>query len=102
MLPDTNDRHVLAAGASVIVTFNLCDFPEAALAPHCMRAVHPDQFLVFLFEQHPEACLVTLRKHRASLRQPPKTAEEYRETLRRNGLVSLASRLEASGEPSGR
>jgi len=105
VLPDPDDRHVLAAGitagASVIVTYNLCDFPEAALAPYCMRAIHPDQFLVSLLEQHTEAYLVALRKHRASLRQPPKTAEDYRETLRCNGLASLASHLEANDEPSG-
>src|SRR4051794_17016639 len=36
-LPDQNDRHVLAAaiesGGTVIVTFNLSDFPRAVLRP---------------------------------------------------------------------
>src|SRR5258708_1528769 len=48
-LPDTNDRHILAAAiaaqAPVIVTFNLSDFPETALAPYGIRALHPDAFL---------------------------------------------------------
>jgi hypothetical protein len=41
-LPDINDRHVLAAAiccnASVIVTFNLKDFPSTALRPFGIEA----------------------------------------------------------------
>lgn len=53
-LPDENDRHVLAAavhvGASAIVTFNLSDFPESALAEHALSAIHPDDFLCTLLQ----------------------------------------------------
>ena len=46
VLPDENDRHVLAAairaGAEVIVTFNLSDFPPATLARLDIVAQHPD------------------------------------------------------------
>lgn len=45
MTNDEKDRHVLAAtirsGASVIVTFNLKDFPEPALQPWSIEACHP-------------------------------------------------------------
>src|SRR5688572_6989324 len=48
-LPDPDDRHVLAAairaGAQVIVTANLDDFPEPALTPFAVEAVHPDDFV---------------------------------------------------------
>jgi hypothetical protein len=48
-LPADNDRHILAAASvgrcDVIVTANLKDFPEAALAPFGIEAQHPDQFL---------------------------------------------------------
>ncbi|HSP00135.1 MAG TPA: PIN domain-containing protein, partial [Thioalkalivibrio sp.] len=48
-LPDPDDRHVLAAGiragAQLIVTFNLKDFPEETLAGFGIEAVHPDTFL---------------------------------------------------------
>lgn len=47
-LPDENDRYVLAAAieakASVIVTFNLKDFPRRALSPYGIRALAPDVF----------------------------------------------------------
>ncbi|MEM9725945.1 MAG: PIN domain-containing protein [Pseudomonadota bacterium] len=51
-LPDWNDRHVLAAaiaaGAAVLVTDNLRDFPRKRLAPHGVRAVGSDAFLIEL------------------------------------------------------
>lgn len=58
-LPDPDDRHVLAAaihaGAQVIVTRNLRDFPGDALDPWGIQAQHPDAFLTGLHEAHPEA-----------------------------------------------
>lgn len=56
-LPDPNDRHVLAAAircqAGVIVTYNLKDFPQAALAGHGMEAQHPDDFVSHLHDLAP-------------------------------------------------
>lgn len=47
-LPDEDDRHVLAAaikcGASVIVTYNLRDFPAEILKCFEIEALHPDVF----------------------------------------------------------
>jgi hypothetical protein len=44
-LPDAGDRYVLAAaieaGASILLTFNLADFPSASLAPHGIAARRP-------------------------------------------------------------
>jgi hypothetical protein len=56
-LPDPDDRHVLAAairaGADLIVTFNLKDFPEKDLKPYGIEAQHPDDFLTFQLDLAP-------------------------------------------------
>lgn len=48
-LPDEEDGHVLAAAirsrSSVIVTFNLKDFPAAMLDEYKVEAQHPDEFI---------------------------------------------------------
>lgn len=54
---DPKDRHVLAAaieaGAEVILTFNLKDFPEDALEPWGVDAQHPQDYLLTLYEMDP-------------------------------------------------
>lgn len=97
-LPDANDRHVLAAaiasGATLIVTFNLKDFPARALAPYKIRALHPDKFLCELLNDAPAPFLEAIKAHRAALKSPSKTAEEYLDGLKRSGLPMLAKALE--------
>ncbi len=84
-LPDANDRHVLAAaiagGADVLVTMNLRDFPADRLAPFGVEAQHPDVFIRNLLRQHEAAMIGAVALHRAALRNPPKSVEEYLETL---------------------
>jgi hypothetical protein len=98
-LPDENDRHVLAAaieaGAKVIVTFNLADFPPAATTPHGIAAVHPDQFVVSLLDADQAAVLAAVRNQRRLLKNPPVTAIGMLETLRHQGLIRTSGRLEA-------
>lgn len=96
-LPDPDDRHVLAAaivaGAQLIITFNLKDFPKEALSTYGIEAVHPDTFAVQQFDLNEARIIEAARKHRRSLRKPPKSAGEYLETLSANGLVITADRL---------
>ncbi len=98
-LPDPNDRHVLAAAieaqAPLIVTFNLSDFLNAILRTYGAQAVHPDEFLVCLFDEDTTLFLQIVQMHRASLHNPPKDAVGYVQTLRANRLKELALRLEA-------
>jgi len=93
-LPDPDDRHVLAAaiqcGADLIVTFNLDDFPEHALASYGIGACHPDLFLVDQLNLDAERVCLAMRQHRASLRNPPKTVDEYLATLEEQGLTRFS------------
>ena len=94
-LPDPNDRHVVAAaihcGASLIVTFNLKDFPDSALKTYNLAAQHPDDFIVDLLDLHPAGVLEAAASHRRSLKSPPKTADEYLDTLLAQGLTQTVA-----------
>ena len=96
-LPDSNDRHVLAvaihAKAEYIVTFNLNDFPNAALKQYGIEAISPDEFVVRLIQESPYAFLRAVKKHRLSLTRPPKTVEEYLATLEKQGLAQTVAFL---------
>jgi len=98
-LPDENDRHVLAAAieadATVIVTFNISDFPRATLQKHGIRALLPDAFLEALFDNDAGRFLRGIQRHRASLKNPPRTAAQYLESLSFQGLDRIAHSLEA-------
>ncbi len=89
-LPDPDDRHVLAAAircsASVIVTFNLKDFPKAVLAPFDIEALHPDEFIADLWDLDRAAVLQAARQHRGSLKNPPMSASQYLDKLLRQKL----------------
>lgn len=97
-LPDENDRHVLAAAitaaAPVIVTFNLKDFPNRILTNHGVQAVHPDEFALTLYQGDPDQFVALVKIHRQSLVNPPKSAQDYLETLSGCGLKKTALRLQ--------
>ncbi len=99
VLPDVDDRHVLAAAivgkASIIVTYNLSDFPASALAPYRIDAQHPDLFISQLLITEPIGFMRVIREALAALQNPPKTFDEFIETLRNNRLVTTADQLAA-------
>ena len=96
-LPDPNDRHVLAAAivgrCDVIVTQNLRDFPDAALAPYGVEAQHPDTFLCTHLDLAPGVFCGAVRKVRARLKKPPYPVDDYLANLERVGLVATALAL---------
>jgi hypothetical protein len=96
-LPDPDDRHVFAAAiqcnADCIVTFNLTDFPTEILAPYGILAQHPDDFILSLIAFDSKAVCNAAERQRSTLKNPPKTADEYLETLAEQGLPQSVARM---------
>lgn len=97
VLPDKYDRHVLAAaihaGADIIVTFNLRDFPEKVLSDFGIQAQHPDQFVGEVLSHSCEAVCAILNRQRASLRNPPVDPDELLNILENQGLPQSVTLL---------
>jgi predicted nucleic acid-binding protein len=102
-LPDTNDRHVLAAaircGAQVIVTNNVTDFPADQLDEYSIEAQTADEFLVHLVDLRPALVAATLQRQADSLRHPPQTLQEVLARLERSGLARTVAELRLHLEP---
>ena len=96
-LPDPDDRHVVAAaihcGASLIVTFNLKDFPPERLEQYILVAQHPDDFIFDLLDLHPANVCEAAANQRRALKNPPKSVDEYLDTLMRQGLTQSVGEL---------
>jgi predicted nucleic acid-binding protein len=97
-LPDSDDRYVLAAAihcrANIIVTFNLSDFPAKVLNFYRIEAQCPDNFIFNLLNQNFSLVCEAAQRQRQTLKNPPKTVEEYLETLKQQGLTLTANRLQ--------
>jgi hypothetical protein len=96
-LPDITDRHVLASAikcnADMIVTFNLKDFPAQSLEPYGIEAMHPDDFINLQLGLAPHIVAGAAKNHRESLKNPPKSVEDYLLALERQGLPQTVAAL---------
>lgn len=94
-LPDPNDRHVLAAAivadAEHIITENIKDFPESAIAKYGIEAVTADDFLASTFELYPAEAIAALRMMRRNYENPPLNPGEFIFDLQTKGMPKLAS-----------
>lgn len=97
MLPDPNDRHVLAAAircdAQAIITCNLKDFPADVLQEFDIEVIHPDVFLINQFDLSEAKVLEAVKNIRSRMTSPPCAASEYMERLAVNGLTAFSQRL---------
>jgi len=97
VLPDPDDRHVLAAaiecGADHIVTWNLKDFPAHALQEHGLSARTPDDVVEELLDTNEDGVRAVLERQRASLKNPPMSLGELLDMLERNGVTKVVGRL---------
>lgn len=103
MTNDPKDRHVLAVAvvtqARIIVTDNLRDFPQGALAPFRIEAQSADVFLTHLFERAPARIVQIILNQTNALRFPPKTYREVLQSIAKQAPVFAAcvlQRLEAN------
>ena len=85
MTCDPKDRHVLAAavhgGADTIVTFNLKDFPDDAIAPHGIKIVHPDRFLTGVLVRDTDEVISALERESAAFKRPAVSINAFLATL---------------------
>lgn len=105
-LPDENDRHVVAAakqaGAQVIVTHNLRDFPADQLRRLGLEAKSPDEFVLDQLGIDDREVWACLQQIADSRRKPPETIDDIMNQLERAGLIRSVAQLRSPGSsPSG-
>jgi predicted nucleic acid-binding protein len=97
VLPDPNDRHVLAAAlhckAHLIVTTNLKHFPKVVLSSHGISAQHPDDFVCDLISADLDKAVQAFAADRARMVSPPHSVPEYIAGIETGGLKKSAALL---------
>lgn len=97
VLPDPNDRHVLAAAikckADAIVTSNLKDFPVDVLAEHHIEVIHPDDFIYFQIDMAPAISCAAIKTQRTALKNPPMDIDSFLLSLQKQQLPQTVSIL---------
>jgi predicted nucleic acid-binding protein len=95
MTNDPDDRHVLAAAVAsdseLVVTFNLRDFPAAACEEMGVEAIHPDEFLLDLFDLDPALVRAVVTRQAEDLTKPPVTLDGLLEMLETAGVPRFAA-----------
>jgi hypothetical protein len=102
--PDPGDRHVVAAavaaGATVVVTANIRDFPEVLMAEFGLAVMSPDEFLLGLLGQEEAAMTAVVVKVAAALRNPERSPGDILAALALAGAPGFAARVRRPGSPA--
>jgi PIN domain-containing protein len=97
-LPDPDDRHVvaagIAAGASIILTWNLRHFPAKELKKFGLRRETPDAFLSSLYDKVPDLAIGSLANARRNLTKSRVSAPGFINILNSQKLIELAKRAD--------
>jgi len=97
-LPDPDDRHVvaagIAAGASIILTWNLRHFPAKELKRFGLQRETPDTFLAGLYDKVPDLTIGSLANARRNLTKTQVSAFDFINILDSQKLVQLAKRVQ--------
>jgi hypothetical protein len=96
-LPDTDDRHVLAAAiktnANLIITNNLKDFPEEYLASFGLKAKCADDFFTDIIDINQELSIQAFKRLVLNKKKPPYDEYDVLDIFRNNGLKDTADYL---------
>ncbi len=89
-LPDEGDRHVIAAairaGADMIVTENLRDFPRRTLARFDIEPLSCDDFLMDIISLSPDIVANVIDRVRQRFQRTDKTPQMMAQDMKRAGL----------------
>jgi predicted nucleic acid-binding protein len=93
------DRHVaaaaVAAGAQIIVTENLRDFPSS-IEPFGIEAHTPDTFLVTLFDLNAAAMITIVNEQSQATHRPHLSVDVILDHLARDGASGFAGKVRSA------
>ncbi|MEP7342844.1 MAG: hypothetical protein ABI977_34265 [Acidobacteriota bacterium] len=100
-LPDSDDLHVLAAaieaGAEIVLTYNLRDFPAAVLSTFGISALHPDEFFCRQIAAESALVIEVIEQMRVKRKRPEISHEQLLDKLARLDIPKFVRVLREAG-----